>query len=572
MFRLCKNSLSRLAFIFIFSLAIISCGGGGGGSSDSPDDEPGGGNPPALTDSEAVTEDRDDLVIVYGSGDSAASVTQSVTLAVSGSNGTTVSWASDNTTVIAINGTVSRPTYNDGEAATVTVTLTATISKNGESDTKTFTLTVKKISTSATLSGLTVSKGILQPAFNSSITTYLDAPVPFSDSATPAYNDTQSASITATATNSAATITINSNTVGSGSAYTMNNLAVGANTATIVVTAEDGVTNATYVVTVYRAVPVFKTGQTTSYATGDDGDLETGVSWPAIRFTDNDNGTMTDNMTGLVWLKSLGTSVCSWENGITYCENLSTGGNDWRMPNESEFRSLVHYGQSQPDIWLKDQGFSNVQSAYYWSSTTSAQDTNNVYCINYYGGNESYTESKTSLTWHFIWPVCAESLNLPVSGQTIEYTTGDDGTYKKGVAFPSTRFRDNGDGTITDNMTGLMWMKNPNNTCGTVNSQEALFYVSLLNNVANTNNCGYTDWRVPNINELETLVNYSQTDSSVWLKSQGFENIKSNAYWSSTSFSARSDHTWVVNFNSGYGYYTPNIATNYVWPVRGPVQ
>ena len=46
-----------------------------------------------------------------------------------------------------------------------------------------------------------------------------------------------------------------------------------------------------------------KTGQTTFYATGDDGDLEKGVPWPSPRFTDNGNGTVTDNLTGLTWLE-----------------------------------------------------------------------------------------------------------------------------------------------------------------------------------------------------------------------------------------------------------------------------
>ncbi len=50
--------------------------------------------------------------------------------------------------------------------------------------------------------------------------------------------------------------------------------------------------------------PVPKTGQTTSYATGDDGILQKGVVWPIPRFKDNNNGTVTDNLTGLIWLKN----------------------------------------------------------------------------------------------------------------------------------------------------------------------------------------------------------------------------------------------------------------------------
>ena len=47
-----------------------------------------------------------------------------------------------------------------------------------------------------------------------------------------------------------------------------------------------------------------KTGQTTSYDTGDDGEYQKGFEWPVPRFTDNENGTVTDNLTGLIWLKN----------------------------------------------------------------------------------------------------------------------------------------------------------------------------------------------------------------------------------------------------------------------------
>ena len=49
--------------------------------------------------------------------------------------------------------------------------------------------------------------------------------------------------------------------------------------------------------------PVEKTGQTTSCAAGDDGALKKGVAWPSPRFTDNADGTVSDNLTGLIWLK-----------------------------------------------------------------------------------------------------------------------------------------------------------------------------------------------------------------------------------------------------------------------------
>ena len=51
---------------------------------------------------------------------------------------------------------------------------------------------------------------------------------------------------------------------------------------------------------------------------------------------------------------------------------------------------------------------------------------------------------------------------VPKTGQTTGYATGDDGALQKGVAWPNPRFTDNGDGTVTDNLTGLIWLKNAN--------------------------------------------------------------------------------------------------------------
>ena len=94
-----------------------------------------------LSDLDSVAADKAALVIGYAGTDSAASVTQDMTLPTTGDNGTTISWTSSDTTVIADTGAVTRPAAN---AADATVTLTATITKNTESDTKEFTLTVLK--------------------------------------------------------------------------------------------------------------------------------------------------------------------------------------------------------------------------------------------------------------------------------------------------------------------------------------------------------------------------------------------------------------------------------------------
>ncbi|RXT04584.1 hypothetical protein EIZ39_20435 [Ammoniphilus sp. CFH 90114] len=93
------------------------------------------------TDAEAVANAKGALAVGYAAGDSASGVTQDLTLATMGADGTSVTWSSDNPAVIAADGTISRPAYSAGDA---TVTLTATIAKGAATETKTFVVKVLK--------------------------------------------------------------------------------------------------------------------------------------------------------------------------------------------------------------------------------------------------------------------------------------------------------------------------------------------------------------------------------------------------------------------------------------------
>lgn len=518
----------------------------------------------AMTDAEAVAADKANLTIGYSGSDSSDSVTQNITLATSGSNGTTITWESNDTDVVSTDGTVTRPTCGSGDA---TVTLTATITKNGVSETKTFEITVKEVP--PTLASLTFNKGKLQPAFSAGTTTYLNAPVPFSSEASPAYNDTQSVTVTAAAANSGATITINGTSVASGSAFTMANLDVGKNNATIVVTAQDGVTKTTYTVEVYRAIPIFKTGAADlegyTFVAGEDGQTNCGVSWPATRFTAVGDDSLRDEKTGLVWLKTLGTSTRTWANAITYCEDLETESGtvvDWRLPNVRELLSLVHYGQSSPATWLNSQGFANVQSSLYFSSTTFARHT---YFINTIDMNlgEVYT-SINKADGIYLWPILGTTQQLSITGQTIEYMENDDGTYQEGADVPSTRFRYNGDGTVTDNITGLMWVESPDLTKRSWTN--AITYCEGLNYA------GHSDWRLPTVNEFETLTNYGQRESYTWQNNLGFGSYNfagGSFYWSGTTYAPNTDYAWIVSMGIGRVEHCDKLDENlYVLPVR----
>jgi hypothetical protein len=161
---------------------------------------------------------------------------------------------------------------------------------------------------------------------------------------------------------------------------------------------------------------LWETGQTTSYATGDDGDLQRGVSWPTPRFTDNGDGTITDELTELMWTQDAnapGPAGCAnavtmiWQDALDYVACLSTnnylGYNDWRLPNKKELHSLTDFSQSDPALQSPNP-FTNVQATWYWSSTNCAPCTGLAWIVSMFSGRVG-TGSITSDT--YVWPVRA---------------------------------------------------------------------------------------------------------------------------------------------------------------------
>ena len=155
-----------------------------------------------------------------------------------------------------------------------------------------------------------------------------------------------------------------------------------------------------------------KSGQTIVYATGDDGDLRKGVTWPAPRFTDNSDGTVTDNLTGLIWLKNADCfGMRNWATALSDCNNLASGScgltdgssaGVWRLPNAKELFSLIDLGQKYPAL-PSGYPFTGVHSWYCWSSTTDTHNTEaawSVYLPN--GGVGIYYKTST----YYVWPIC----------------------------------------------------------------------------------------------------------------------------------------------------------------------
>jgi hypothetical protein len=149
---------------------------------------------------------------------------------------------------------------------------------------------------------------------------------------------------------------------------------------------------------------VQKTWQTASYATGDDGALGRGIAWPQPRFADNEDGTVTVNLTGFIWLKNANCfGLRTWNNALSDCNGLNSGecglsdgsnAGDWRLPNRNELSSLLNsdfYGPAVPDTAGTGQcsegdPFSNLLSGdLYWSSSTFPLSTNQAYYVDTFG-------------------------------------------------------------------------------------------------------------------------------------------------------------------------------------------
>ena len=182
----------------------------------------------------------------------------------------------------------------------------------------------------------------------------------------------------------------------------------------------------------YPTAAVEKTGQTecwdesgtpiTCTGTGHDGEYQKGSTWPSPRFTDNGDGTVTDNTTGLIWLKDADCletiggidrsfGELTWVNALTWCNNLSNGScgltdgstaGDWRLPNVKELFSLIDFGNVRLAL-PSGHPFLNVWDEAYWSGTSLADPgVGQAWWVDMYYGKIDLG-SKTGV--YRVWPV-----------------------------------------------------------------------------------------------------------------------------------------------------------------------
>ncbi|MCP5013748.1 MAG: DUF1566 domain-containing protein [Ketobacter sp.] len=157
--------------------------------------------------------------------------------------------------------------------------------------------------------------------------------------------------------------------------------------------------------------PLPKTGQTVSTHDYDDGDLQRGTEWPQPRFTDNEDGTIRDNMTGLIWTEdaNIYNGEPTWADALDFCNGLSdatselTDGSeagDWVLPNVNELASLVDRGERLPAVSGGTESlFENIELSPYWTSTPVHNAEGITWVVSFADGSTRSDDTNSAWVW-----------------------------------------------------------------------------------------------------------------------------------------------------------------------------
>jgi len=227
-----------------------------------------------------------------------------------------------------------------------------------------------------------------------------------------------------------------------------------------------------------------------------------------MRYVDNNDGTIFDTVTGLMWEKDMGEKLV-WATAMATASDATTGGyTDWRMPTLKQLYSLIRYSGHCDgdksitkfiDVSYFNQPLGNT-SVPYGREIDAQTWSSDAY-------NGSIMNSDTPATF---------GVNF-VDGRVKCYPRRE-GKYRRLVrgnpAYAVNQFYKNHDGTVSDQATGLMWMQH--------DSGMSLNWIEALAFCENIGVASYDDWRLPTIKELNSIVDYS--------KGQGYPAINTTVF------------------------------------------
>jgi len=212
----------------------------------------------------------------------------------------------------------------------------------------------------------------------------------------------------------------------------------------------------------------------------------------------------------------------SGETAATYCSNLKLDGKSWRLPTVNELMTLLDSRYVDPST--ADELFQYInRDDYYWSSTTSARDTGYAWNVevNFDTGSMDFRNKSDS----YYYVRCVRGEKLVNSNFTRNATTK----------------------IVTDNTTGLQWQDNRG-----VKEDYDTTWERAINRCEDLSLGGYCDWRLPNINELNSIVDHSRYYFA-WNNVFRYYNLDKhyNGYWSSTTRAGVKKFAWYVGSLSG---------------------
>jgi formylglycine-generating enzyme required for sulfatase activity len=279
------------------------------------------------------------------------------------------------------------------------------------------------------------------------------------------------------------------------------------------------------------------TGQSGSFTSTAGEDSDSVINPQSL--TDNGDGTVTDNVTGLMWQKTDGGEM-TFENASTYCNNLILGSkDDWRLPTGIELFSINNYDYQNPAV--NTVYFTKTLAEYWWTSEVQTGDASKIWVVNAGGGIGAHPKSET------------------VSAGGVKKFHARAVRNLLSTEFTVAHFSDNGNQTITDNYTGLIWQKIQSAT--TMTWEEALAYSKGLTLA------GKSDWRLPNIKELQSLNDVLLSRPSFNISF--FTNLGSGNYWSSNTLQNTAARAWDINIDYGIVSYNDKTLKQNVLLVRG---
>jgi hypothetical protein len=311
---------------------------------------------------------------------------------------------------------------------------------------------------------------------------------------------------------------------------------------------------------------------------GQDAEFKAGLIWPAKRFIVQ--GVLVfDNLTGLQWLQDAnpGEYPLTWQEALDYISGMNiekiAGRSDWRLPNRKELRSLMAFETRKPAL-PEGHPFENVFLNWYWTSTTAAINPEYAWAVHMEGARMFFGRKDQ---YYLFWPVCGQGKGvLSATGQQSCYDAageemsckgaGQDGELKMGVSWPQPRFKIH-ETFVLDNLTGLFWLRDADICSKKMDWDEALDQVTKISLDTPEK---ILPWRLPTINELESLVDCSR-HSPALPDNHPFVNVR-DVYWSSTTSFFDPAWAWALYLNKGAtGVGFKKQRDFYLWPVASKV-